>query len=173
MRERERNTNRGRQDRRGSNRKRAEQKRRKRIVISVVLCVCVLGILVLTASLFFSSRDNSDKDSAISGKTTTESEVTLQTVDKEKLTSLINDTEQIDRSVYTEESVAVLDQNIEKAKSVMAGNASQSDLDDCYRDVTTAILGLEKADASVQSTTESSSSTESSDSTGISSIGIQ
>lgn len=173
MRERERNTNRGRQDRRGSNRKRAEQKCRKRIIISVVLCVCVLGILVLTASLFFSSRDNSDKGSAISGKTTTESEVTLQTVDKEKLTSLINDTEQIDRSVYTEESVAVLDQNIEKAKSLLEGNASQSDMDNCYIDTIRAIQSLQRTDDSAQSATETNSSAETSGSTGNSSIGIQ
>lgn len=167
MRERERNSNRGRQDRRGSNRKKAEQKSRKRIIISAVLCVCVLGILVLTASLFFGSRGSSDKGSVILGKNNTESEATLQTVDKEKLTSLINDTEQIDRSMYTEESVALLDQNVEEAKKMIERNASPSEMNDCYINTVKAMLALQKIDTSEQIETESSNSADSS------TIGIQ
>lgn len=138
MRERECNTNRtGRQNRRSSRRE-ASTKCKKRGLVLIILCICVLGILGVTVNLFFGNKDKA----------------TLQTVNDDALTKLIDDTEQINRSVYTEESVAVLDQNIEKAKELVAGNADQSDLDDCYMNMVKAIQNLQRADEESADTTE-------------------
>ena len=153
MRERECNTNRtGRQNRRSSRRE-ASKKHNKRGLVLIILCICVLGILGVAANLFFSNKDKA----------------TLQTVNKDALTKLINDTEQINRSVYTEESVAVLDQNIEKAKELVAGNADQSDLDDCYMNTVKAIQNLQRADEGSTDTTEAVTNSEKNNST----IGLQ
>ena len=70
----------------------------------------------------------------------------LQTVDKGKHLSLIKDTEEINRSDYTEESVAVLDQNIAAAQSVMKDSGSQTELDNCYTNIVKAIQKLKKTD---------------------------
>ena len=153
MRERECNTNRtGRQNRRSSRRE-ASTKRKKRGLVLIILCICVLGILGVTVNLFFGNKDKA----------------TLQTVNEDALTKLINDTEQIDRSVYTEESVAVLDQSIEKAKELVAGNADQSDLDDCYMNMVKAIQNLQRADEGTADTTEAVTNSAKNNST----IGLQ
>ena len=89
----------------------------KRIIIMVIFYVCVLGILELIANFFFGERVG--RGNGVAKKTVSEETVTLQTVDKEELLSLIKDTEEINRSNYTEESVAVLDQNIAEAQNVM------------------------------------------------------
>ncbi len=153
MRERECNTNRtGRQNRRSSRRE-VSTKRKKRGLVLIILCICVLGILGVTVNLFFGNKDKA----------------TLQTVNEDALTKLINDTEQINRSVYTEESVAVLDQNIEKAKELVAGNADQSDLDDCYMNMVKAIQNLQRADEESADTTEAVTNSAKNNST----IGLQ
>ena len=161
MRERECNTNRtGRQNRRSSRRE-ASKKHNKRGLVLIILCICVLGILGVAANLFFSNKDNQSKGSTIgSEKKTTETEATIQTVNKDALTKLINDTEQINRSAYTEESIAALDQNIEKAKELVAGNADQSDLDDCYMNTVKAIQNLQRADEASADTTEAVTNSE-------------
>lgn len=170
MRERECNTNRtGRQNRRSSRRE-ASKKHNKRGLVLIILCICVLGILGVAANLFFSNKDNQSKGSTIgSEKNTAETEVTIQTVNKDALTKLINDTEQINRSVYTEESIAALDQNIEKAKELVAGNADQSDLDDCYMNMVKAIQNLQRADEESADTTEAVTNSAKNNST----IGLQ
>ena len=94
---------------------------------------------------------------------------TLQTVNDDALTKLIDDTEQINRSVYTEESVAELDQSIEKAKELVAGNADQSDLDDCYMNMVKAIQNLQRADEGTADTTEAVTNSAKNNST----IGLQ
>ena len=161
MRERECNTNRtGRQNRRSSRRE-ASKKHNKRGLVLIILCICVLGILGVAANLFFSNKDNQSKGTTIgSEKRTAETEATLQTVNKDALTKLINDTEQINKSVYTEESIAALDQNIEKAKELVAGNADQSDLDDCYMNTVKAIQNLQRADEASADTTEAVTNSE-------------
>lgn len=153
MRERECNTNRtGRQNRRSSRRE-ASTKRKKRGLVLIILCICVLGILGVTLNLFFGNKDKA----------------TLQTVNDDALTKLIDDTEQINRSVYTEESVAELDQSIEKAKELVAGNADQSDLDDCYMNMVKAIQNLQRADEGTADTTEAVTNSAKNNST----IGLQ
>lgn len=153
MREREYNTNRtGRQNRRSSRRE-ASTKRKKRGLVLIILCICVLGILGVTVNLFSGNKDKA----------------TLQTVNENALTKLINDTEQINRSVYTEESVAVLDQNMEKAKELVAGNADQSDLDDCYMNIVKAIQNLQRADEGSADMTEAVTNSAKNNST----IGLQ
>ena len=99
----------------------------KRIIIMVIFYVCVLGILELIANFFFGERVG--RGNGVAKKTVSEETVTLQTVDKEELLSLIKDTEEINRSNYTEESVAVLDQNIAEAQNVMKNSGSQAELD--------------------------------------------
>ena len=101
----------------------------KRIIIMVIFYVCVLGILELIANFFFGERVG--RGNGVAKKTVSEETVTLQTVDKEELLSLIKDTEEINRSNYTEESVAVLDQNIAEAQNVMKNSGSQAELDNC------------------------------------------
>ena len=151
MRERECNTNRtGRQNRRSSRR----EESKKHGLVLIILCICVLGILGVTVNHFFGNKDKA----------------TLQTVNKDVLTKLINDTEQINKSVYTEESVAVLDQNIEKAKELVAGNADQSDLDDCYLNTVKAIQNLQRAEEASADTTETVTNSEKKNN---STIGIQ
>ena len=153
MRERECNTNRTGCQNRRSSRREASTKRKKRGLVLIILCICVLGILGVTVNLFFGNKDKA----------------TLQTVNEDALTKLINDTEQINRSVYTEESVAVLDQNIDKAKELVAGNADQFDLDDCYMNMVKAIQNLQRADEESADTTEAVTNSAKNNST----IGLQ
>ena len=116
----------------------------KRIIIMVIFYVCVLGILELIANFFFGERVG--RGNGVAKKTVSEETVTLQTVDKEELLSLIKDTEEINRSNYTEESVAVLDQNIAEAQNVMKNSGSQAELDNCYTNIVKAIQKLKKTD---------------------------
>ena len=116
----------------------------KRIIIMVIFYVCVLGILELIANFFFWERVG--RGNGVAKKTVSEETVTLQTVDKEELLSLIKDTEEINRSNYTEESVAVLDQNIAEAQNVMKNSGSQAELDNCYTNIVKAIQKLKKTD---------------------------
>ena len=116
----------------------------KRIIIMVIFYVCVLGLLDLIANFFFGERVG--RGNGVAKKTVSEETVTLQTVDKEELLSLIKDTEEINRSNYTEESVAVLDQNIAEAQNVMKNSGSQAELDNCYTNIVKAIQKLKKTD---------------------------
>ena len=127
----------------GSNKK-GGRRRVKRIIIMVIFYVCVLGILELIANFFFGERVG--RGNGVAKKTVSEETVTLQTVDKEDLLSLIKDTEEINRSNYTEESVAVLDQNIAEAQNVMKNSGSQAELDNCYTNIVKAIQKLKKTD---------------------------
>ncbi len=127
----------------GSNKK-GGRRRVKRIIIMVIFYVCVLGILELIANFFFGERVG--RGNRVAKKTVSEETVTLQTVDKEELLSLIKDTEEINRSNYTEESVAVLDQNIAEAQNVMKNSGSQAELDNCYTNIVKAIQKLKKTD---------------------------
>ena len=127
----------------GSNKK-GGRRRVKRIIIMVIFYVCVLGILELVANFFFGERVG--RGNGVAKKTVSEETVTLQTVDKEELLSLIKDTEEINRSNYTEESVAVLDQNIAEAQNVMKNSGSQAELDNCYTNIVKAIQKLKKTD---------------------------
>ena len=127
----------------GSNKK-GGRRRVKRIIIMVIFYVCVLGILELIANFFFGERVG--RGNGVAKKTVSEETVTLQTVDKEELLSLIKDTEEINRSNYTEESVAVLDQNIAEAQNVMKNSGSQAELDNCYTNILKAIQKLKKTD---------------------------
>lgn len=127
----------------GSNKK-GGRRRVKRIIIMVIFYVCVLGILELIANFFFVERVG--RGNGVAKKTVSEETVTLQTVDKEELLSLIKDTEEINRSNYTEESVAVLDQNIAEAQNVMKNSGSQAELDNCYTNIVKAIQKLKKTD---------------------------
>ena len=120
------------------------RRRVKRIIIMVIFYVCVLGILELIANFFFGERVG--RGNGVAKKTVSEETVTLQTVDKEELLSLIKDTEEINRSNYTEESVAVLDQNIAEAQNVMKNSGSQAELDNCYTNIVKAIQKLKKTD---------------------------
>ena len=127
----------------GSNKK-GGRRRVKRIIIMVIFYVCVLGILEVIANFFFGERVG--RGNGVAKKTVSEETVTLQTVDKEELLSLIKDTEEINRSNYTEESVAVLDQNIAEAQNVMKNSGSQAELDNCYTNIVKAIQKLKKTD---------------------------
>ena len=127
----------------GSNKK-GGRRRVKRIIIMDIFYVCVLGILELIANFFFGERVG--RGNGVAKKTVSEETVTLQTVDKEELLSLIKDTEEINRSNYTEESVAVLDQNIAEAQNVMKNSGSQAELDNCYTNIVKAIQKLKKTD---------------------------
>ena len=127
----------------GSNKK-GGRRRVKRIIIMVIFYVCVLGILELIANFFFGERVG--RGNGVAKKTVSEETVTLQTVDKEELLSLIKDTEEINRSNYTEESVAVLDQNIAEAQNVMKNSGSQAELDNCYTNIVKATQKLKKTD---------------------------
>ena len=127
----------------GSNKK-GGRRRVKLIIIMVIFYVCVLGILELIANFFFGERVG--RGNGVAKKTVSEETVTLQTVDKEELLSLIKDTEEINRSNYTEESVAVLDQNIAEAQNVMKNSGSQAELDNCYTNIVKAIQKLKKTD---------------------------
>ena len=127
----------------GSNKK-GGRRRVKRIIIMVIFYVCVLGILELIANFFCGERVG--RGNGVAKKTVSEETVTLQTVDKEELLSLIKDTEEINRSNYTEESVAVLDQNIAEAQNVMKNSGSQAELDNCYTNIVKAIQKLKKTD---------------------------
>ena len=127
----------------GSNKK-GGRRRVKRIIIMVIFYVCVLGILELIANFFFGERVG--RGNGVAKKTVSEETVTLQTVDKEELLSLIKDTEEINRSNYTEESVTVLDQNIAEAQNVMKNSGSQAELDNCYTNIVKAIQKLKKTD---------------------------
>ena len=127
----------------GSNKK-GGRRRVKRIIIMVIFYGCVLGILELIANFFFGERVG--RGNGVAKKTVSEETVTLQTVDKEELLSLIKDTEEINRSNYTEESVAVLDQNIAEAQNVMKNSGSQAELDNCYTNIVKAIQKLKKTD---------------------------
>lgn len=138
----ERNRNRtGRRDRSGSHGKN-KKKHIMRGIILVILCVCVLGILELIASIFLGGNG---KNSEIWNAALKKNAV-KQTVNKEKLVSLINNTEQINKSVYTEESVAVLDQNITDALSALNVASTQEELDNHYLAIVKSIQSLKKSD---------------------------
>ena len=142
----------------GSNKK-GGRRRVKRIIIMVIFYVCVLGILELIANFFFGERVG--RGNGVAKKTVSEETVTLQTVDKEELLSLIKDTEEINRSNYTEESVAVLDQNIAEAQNVMKNSGSQAELDNCYTNIVKAIQKLKKTgETETANVSDSNQSTE-------------
>ena len=135
--------NRRNQNEHGSHKK-SRRRRGKRIILMIIFYVCVLGILELIANFFFGERVG--RGNGVAKKNVSEETVTLQTVDKEELLSLIKDTEEINRSNYTEESVGVLDQNIAAAQSVMKDSGSQTELDNCYTNIVKAIQKLKKTD---------------------------
>ena len=151
-------TNRRNQNQHG-NHKKSRRRRGKRIILMIIFYLCVLGILELIANFFFGERVG--RGNGIAKKTVSEETATLQTVDKGKLLSLIKDTEEINRSDYTEESLAVLDQNIAEAQSVMKDSGTQSELDNCYTNIVKAIQKLKKVDES--ETVNASDSTQSSE----------
>lgn len=62
---------------------------------------------------------------------------------KDSLENLLERLENIDRSVVSEESLAVLDQKIEEAKKVQENNGSQQELDHAYAELTSAMQDLE------------------------------
>lgn len=119
-------------------------------IILVILCVCVLGILELIAGVFFGGQ------SGILKKTHPEEKATLQTVNKDSLVELIQNTEQINRSAYTAESVAVLDQNIADAQNAMNGSCTQAELDTYYMSIVKAIQNLKTSDEATAAETQSS-----------------
>lgn len=142
-----------------SSHKKSRRRRGKRIILMIIFYVCVLGILELIANFFFGERVG--RGNGIAKKTVSEETVALQTVDKGKLLSLIKDTEEINRSNYTGESVAVLDQNIAEAQNVMKNSGTQSELDHCYTNIVKAIQQLKKTDET--ETVTASDSTQSSE----------
>lgn len=144
MRIREHNTDRtGRRGRRDNHRKNGHR-RGKRMMILAVLCLCILGILEWTAKVYLEGKN--EKETVTVTKTASTEKATLQTVDKEKLLSLITDTEQINKSVYTAESLAVLEQNIENARNAVNGSCTQAELDNYYVSIVKVIQGLKRSD---------------------------
>ena len=67
-----------------------------------------------------------------------------QTVTNDSLKNVINSAGDIDVSVYTDDSVNVLNEAIQNAEDTIKKNASQDELDDSYLNLIKAIQSLQK-----------------------------
>ena len=70
--------------------------------------------------------------------------IEYQTVTNDSLKNVINSAGDIDVSVYTDDSVNVLNEAIQNAEDTIKKNASQDELDDSYLNLVKAIQSLQK-----------------------------
>ena len=70
--------------------------------------------------------------------------IEYQTVTNDSLKNVINSAGDIDVSVYTDDSVNVLNEAIQNAEDTIKKNASQDDLDDSYLNLIKAIQSLQE-----------------------------
>ena len=70
--------------------------------------------------------------------------INAEKVDESKLKDMVENAGKIDKSVYTEETVNVLNQAVENAEKTIQGKPKQDEVEDSYLNLVNAIQSLQK-----------------------------
>ena len=110
----------------------------------IIAGVAVAVIIVIIAAVMIFGGKSDDGSGSGSDKKAKSASV----IDLSSLKDVVEDTENINRDVYTEESVQVLDAAVEKAKDVIDNSKDQSEIENAHLEVVKAITGLTKKNTS-------------------------
>ena len=131
-----------------SMRKQRHKKIIKRRIFLGVLCFFVISLCEYFAFRHLWKSEDTDTPtiSNMSHKSEESVSGTAGIIDKTKLEHLITQAETIDTTVYTEDSVNILIQELESAKSAATQGSTQDALDTAYINLTNAIQSLVLSD---------------------------
>lgn len=115
--------------------KRKREKQRRLLLGMLFLMLLLIVLLVILMGCHIKYQKNAEETAK-----SFEAEEGLYT---DSLENLLERLENVDRSVVSKESLAVLDQRIEEAKVLKANNASQKELDQAYTNLVLAMQDLE------------------------------
>lgn len=120
-----------------SKRRKRHSRNKNHILIILILCMVIAAIAIFAIGRIANKeRNNQKKLDALT--------IEYQTVTNDSLKNVINSAGDIDVSVYTDDSVNVLNEAIQNAEDTIKKNASQDELDDSYLNLIKAIQSLQK-----------------------------
>ena len=120
-----------------SKRRKRHSRNKNHILIILILCMVIAAIAIFAIGRIANKETNNQKKlDALP--------IEYQTVTNDSLKNVINSAGDIDVSVYTDDSVNVLNEAIQNAEDTIKKNASQDELDDSYLNLIKAIQSLQK-----------------------------
>ena len=117
--------------------KRRKRHSRNKNHILIILCMVIAAVAIFAIGRIANKETNNQKK--LDALT-----IEYQTVTNDSLKNVINSAGDIDVSVYTDDSVNVLNEAIQNAEDTIKKNASQDELDDSYLNLIKAIQSLQK-----------------------------
>ena len=120
-----------------SKRRKRHSRKKNHILIILILCMVIAAIAIFAIGRIANKEINNQKK--LDALT-----IEYQTVTNDSLKNVINSAGDIDVSVYTDDSVNVLNEAIQNAEDTIKKNASQDELDDSYLNLIKAIQSLQK-----------------------------
>ena len=120
-----------------SKRRKRHSRKKNHILIILILCMVIAAVAIFAIGRIANKETkNQKKLDALT--------IEYQTVTNDSLKNVINSAGDIDVSVYTDDSVNVLNEAIQNAEDTIKKNASQDELDDSYLNLIKAIQSLQK-----------------------------
>ena len=120
-----------------SKRRKRHSRKKNHILIILILCMVIAAVAIFAIGRIANNKTNNQKK--LDALT-----IEYQTVTNDSLKNVINSAGDIDVSVYTDDSVNVLNEAIQNAEDTIKKNASQDELDDSYLNLIKAIQSLQK-----------------------------
>ena len=120
-----------------SKRRKRRSRKKNHILIILILCMVIAAVAIFAIGRMVNKETNNQKK--LDALT-----IEYQTVTNDSLKNVINSAGDIDVSVYTDDSVNVLNEAIQNAEDTIKKNASQDELDDSYLNLIKAIQSLQK-----------------------------
>lgn len=120
-----------------SKRRKRHSRKKNHILIILILCMVIAAVAIFAIGRIVNKETNNQKK--LDALT-----IEYQTVTNDSLKNVINSAGDIDVSVYTDDSVNVLNEAIQNAEDTIKKNASQDELDDSYLNLIKAIQSLQK-----------------------------
>lgn len=125
-----------------------------RVLTSIVAVLAIILVILFGVNYLNKNNDkdsNSNKDKITQQSNSNKknedkgsSDATEpKLIDNSVLQKTIDDAKKVDRSYYTDESLAVLDDALSKAESVIQNNGSQQEVNDANMALVDAIIGLQ------------------------------
>lgn len=120
-----------------SKRRKRHSRKKNHILIILILCMVIAAVAIFAIGRIANKEINNQKK--LDALT-----IEYQTVTNDSLKNVINSAGDIDVSVYTDDSVNVLNEAIQNAEDTIKKNASQDELDDSYLNLIKAIQSLQE-----------------------------
>ena len=120
-----------------SKKRKRYSRKKNHILIILILCMVIAAVAIFAIGRIANNKTNNQKK--LDALT-----IEYQTVTNDSLKNVINSAGDIDVSVYTDDSVNVLNEAIQNAEDTIKKNASQDELDDSYLNLVKAIQSLQK-----------------------------